>query len=120
MGPFRDEYGAGSSPILFDGKVILNQDHDIDSFLLALDSASGKMVWRVARPDAVRSYSTPVIRTNAEGHAEILVAGALQLRLFAAHSQHQLRVISDRQSTRRLTSVLQRDANKLDRLVRRD
>ena len=78
LGPFRDEYGAGSSPIICDGKVILNQDHDIDSFLIALDSATGRVVWKVARPDAVRSYSTPVIWTQ-DGQREILVAGALQL-----------------------------------------
>src|SRR5437016_4955533 len=36
LGPFRDEYGAGSSPVLVGGKVILNQDHDVDSFLIAL------------------------------------------------------------------------------------
>src|SRR5579872_2109754 len=46
-GPFRDEYGAGSSPILFGGNVILNQDHDIDSFLLAVDGATGKPAWKI-------------------------------------------------------------------------
>jgi len=81
LGPFRDEYGAGSSPILFDGKLILNQDHDVDSFLMALDCATGKIVWKVARPDAVRSYSTPAIWTR-DGHPEILVAGALQLSAY--------------------------------------
>jgi len=82
MGPFRDEYGAGSSPIVFDGKVIINQDHDIDSFLIAVDCATGKAVWKVERPDAVRSYSTPVIRMNPQGHPELLVAGALQLTAY--------------------------------------
>jgi len=81
MGPFRDEYGAGSSPILFEGKVILNQDHDIDSFLIALDSATGRVLWKIARPDAVRSYATPSIWRH-EGHAEILVPGALQLSAY--------------------------------------
>jgi outer membrane protein assembly factor BamB len=82
MGPFRDEYGAGSSPIVFDGKLLLNQDHDIDSFLIAVDCATGKTMWKTAKPDAVRSYSTPVIWQNREGHPEILVAGALQLTAY--------------------------------------
>jgi len=81
LGPFRDEYGAGSSPIICDGKLILNQDHDIDSFLIALDCATGRSVWRVARPDAVRSYSTPIVWTQ-DGQREILVAGALQLSAY--------------------------------------
>lgn len=77
-GPFRDEYGAGSSPIVLEGKVILNQDHDIDSFLLAVDARTGRQIWKVPRPDAVRSYSTPV-PWNHEGRNELLVAGALEL-----------------------------------------
>jgi outer membrane protein assembly factor BamB len=80
-GPFRDEYGAGSSPILFDDKVIINQDHDIDSFLIAYDCETGHVVWKTARPDAVRSYSTPCIWTN-NGKPELLVAGALQLAAY--------------------------------------
>jgi outer membrane protein assembly factor BamB len=81
LGPFRDEYGAGSSPILLDGKVILNQDHDIDSFVVAVDCATGRIAWKTARPDAVRSYSTPSIWSQ-EGRTEILVAGALQLTAY--------------------------------------
>jgi hypothetical protein len=77
-GPFRDEYGAGSSPILFDGKIILNEDHDVDSFLLAIDAATGKPLWKTPRPDAVRSYSTPVVWSH-NGRNELLVAGALEL-----------------------------------------
>jgi outer membrane protein assembly factor BamB len=78
MGPFRDEYGAGSSPILLGDKVIVNQDHDTDSFLAAFDRASGRQLWKVARPDAVRSYATPTIWTH-DGRSEVLVAGALRL-----------------------------------------
>jgi outer membrane protein assembly factor BamB len=77
-GPFQDEYGAGSSPILCDGNVILNQDHDKDSFLLAVDAASGRQVWKEPRPDAVRSYSTPVVWLQG-GRPQLLVAGALEL-----------------------------------------
>jgi outer membrane protein assembly factor BamB len=77
-GPFQDEYGAGSSPILLDDKVILNQDHDVDSFLMAVDAATGKPLWRTPRPDAVRSYSTPVVWSQ-NGRQELLVAGALEL-----------------------------------------
>ncbi len=81
LGPFRDEYGAGSSPIVFEDKVILAQDHDIDSFVAAFDCASGRVLWRTTRPDAVRSYSTPAVWTQ-EGRPEILVAGALQLSAY--------------------------------------
>jgi len=81
MGPFQDEYGAGSSPMLFDGKVIINQDHDLNSFLMAIDATTGKQVWKTPRPDAVRSYSTPVVWQQG-GRPELLVAGALQLAAY--------------------------------------
>jgi outer membrane protein assembly factor BamB len=78
MGPFQDEFGSGSSPLLVDGKVIVSQDHDIDSFVMAIDARTGKKIWRTSRPDAVRSYSSPALWVH-EGHKEILVPGALQL-----------------------------------------
>ena len=78
LGPFRDEYGASSSPMLIDDKVVLCEDHDIDSFLIAIDARTGKMAWKTPRPDAVRSYATPVAWTN-NGRKQLLVAGALEL-----------------------------------------
>jgi outer membrane protein assembly factor BamB len=81
LGPFRDEYGAGSSPILVGDSLILNQDHDTDSFLAAYDRFTGRQQWRVARPDAVRSYSTPALWTQ-DGRTELLVAGALRLTAY--------------------------------------
>jgi len=78
LGPFQDEYGAGSSPVIIDDKVVLCQDHDTESFLIAVNRLTGKVVWKVARPDAVRSYSTPVIWAR-NGHSELLIAGALEL-----------------------------------------
>jgi outer membrane protein assembly factor BamB len=81
MGPFRDEYGAGSSPILVEDKVIINEDHDTDSFLAAFDRATGHRLWRTSRPDAVRSYSTPAVWVH-EGRLELLAAGALRLTAY--------------------------------------
>lgn len=78
MGPFQDEFGASSSPVLIGDKVILNEDHDVDSFLIALDQKTGEVAWKTPRPDATRSYSTPVVFDN-HGRTEILVAGSRQL-----------------------------------------
>src|SRR5438874_1150440 len=89
MGPFRDEYGAGSSPILIDDKVILSQDHDIDSFVAAVERSSGKTLWKTARPDAVRSYSTPVVWAR-NGRKELLVAGALELASYDPQTGQKL------------------------------
>ncbi|MCS1408531.1 MAG: hypothetical protein M2R45_01707 [Verrucomicrobia subdivision 3 bacterium] len=60
MGPFQDEFGAGSSPVIIDGKIIVKQDHDTDSFLATINPRDGTIIWKTDRPTAVRSYSTPV------------------------------------------------------------
>jgi len=78
MGPFQDEFGAASSPILADGKVILNEDHDMDSFLIAIDQQTGETVWKVDRSEFTRSYATPAFLSH-DGKNEIVVAGAVEL-----------------------------------------
>ena len=89
LGPFQDEYGASSSPVLIDGKLILCEDHDLNSFLIALDARTGRTLWKVPRPDAVRSYSTPAVWTQ-DGRKELLVAGALQLAAYAVDTGEKL------------------------------
>lgn len=85
MGPFQDEFGASSSPILVDGLVILNEDHDVDSFLIALDAATGDVVWKTEREGFTRSYATPIV-WRGEGQTQILVSGALQLVAYEAQT----------------------------------
>jgi len=81
MGPFQDEFGAASSPVLVDDKVILNEDHDVNSFLIAVNKYTGKTEWMTPRTGFTRSYSTPVIWDTKEGK-QIVVAGALRLTAY--------------------------------------
>ena len=78
LGPFQDEFGANSSPVLAGELLILNEDHDIDSYLVAVDRKTGKKVWRTAREGFTRSYSTPVIRA-VDGIDQVIVAGSRRL-----------------------------------------
>jgi outer membrane protein assembly factor BamB len=89
LGPFQDEYGAPSSPIIVDDKVILNQDHDVDNALYAFHRVDGRIVWQIPRDDFTRSYSTPaVLRRN--GRSEIVVAGSLQLAAYDSERGEKL------------------------------
>src|SRR5437016_2756916 len=72
LGPFQDEFGSGSSPILVDGKLLLNEDHDLNSFLMAIDPATGKTLWQTSRAGATRSYSTPIV-WNVGGRKLVIV-----------------------------------------------
>jgi outer membrane protein assembly factor BamB len=78
MGPFNNDFGAGSSPILIDDRVILCQDHDTDSFLEAFDKRTGETLWRTDRSEFPRNYCTPVI-WEVDGKKQIVVAATLRV-----------------------------------------
>ena len=77
-----NEFGEGSSPVLHGELLILNWDHEGDSFLVALDKASGKERWRTPRPKGT-SWSTPLV-VRAGQSDEIVVAGARTIAYDAA------------------------------------
>ena len=81
MGPFQDEFGASSSPILVDDFVILNEDHDVECQLMAFDRLTGQPRWTAPRDDHTRSYSTPVLFETSEERS-LLVAGSLRLTAY--------------------------------------
>jgi outer membrane protein assembly factor BamB len=78
LGPFKNDLGAGSSPLLAGHLVILNQDHDIDSFLLAVDKRSGKVVWKVPRDEFWVGYASPFL-WEVKGEKQLVVAGSLRV-----------------------------------------
>ncbi len=90
LGPFNNQNGHGSSPILFEDSVVLLCDQDTDSYLLAADKKTGKVKWKVERPDVTRSYSTPAVFKPARGPAELIVPGAYQLTSYNARTGEKL------------------------------
>lgn len=78
MGPFKSEFGAASSPLLVDGRVILNEDHDSDSFLAAYDIRTGKQLWRTDRSEFPVGYASPVV-WELGGKKQIVQAGTLRI-----------------------------------------
>jgi outer membrane protein assembly factor BamB len=67
------QWGFGSSPVIHDGRVIVQCDVQKDSFLAALSLDTGADVWRTPRTD-VPSWSTPLVHRSA-GRAQIVVNG---------------------------------------------
>ncbi len=74
LGPFNNQNGHGSSPIVAGDLVVLICDQDTDSYLLAVDKKSGKVRWKVDRPGITRGYSTPVL-----WRGQLIVTGAYEL-----------------------------------------
>jgi outer membrane protein assembly factor BamB len=81
MGPFQDEFGASSSPVLVDDLLVLSEDHDVDCFLIAINPANGKTVWKTPRKGQTRSYSTPIVWKSGKERV-LVVAGALKMTAY--------------------------------------
>ena len=73
-GPFSSMHGFCSSPLLFKDKVIINGDHDGDSYILALNRTDGKTIWKIPRENHTRSYCVPIIRELA-GKTQMVLSG---------------------------------------------
>jgi outer membrane protein assembly factor BamB len=89
LGEFKGNHGSGHSPVLYQDKVILANDQDGNSHVIALDTASGADVWKVARPPFRTCYSTPFL-LEREGHAtELIVASTAGISAYDPDTGHQ-------------------------------
>ena len=66
--PFKLQWGAGSSPVLYKDSLILQCDHEPAAYLLALDRKTGKTLWKTDRGTGLRGYSTPLLVAVGERH----------------------------------------------------
>ena len=73
-GRFSSVHGYCSCPVLFGDMVIVNGDHDGDSYLVALNKNTGNTVWKVPRENKTRSYSTPLVR-EIDGRLQMILCG---------------------------------------------
>jgi outer membrane protein assembly factor BamB len=79
LGPFNIFYGFGASPILVDGLLILPVDQDTGSYLLAVDTKSGKTRYKVDRPGVISGYSTPTVYQPKDGPKQVIIPESFQL-----------------------------------------
>jgi outer membrane protein assembly factor BamB len=67
------QWEFSSSPVIHDGRVIIQADVQKGSFLAAFDVATGKELWRTPRHD-VPTFSTPTIH-QVGGRTQVLING---------------------------------------------
>jgi len=60
------EWGPASSPIIWNGLVILQCDTQADSFVLALNADTGETVWKTERNE-LPSWGTPTVAMTSAG-----------------------------------------------------
>ncbi len=76
LGAFRtgNDFGTGSSLALHAGIVFVQCDNEEDSFVCALDTKTGEVVWRDDR-DSKTSWSSPVVWKN-KVRTELITCGS--------------------------------------------
>jgi outer membrane protein assembly factor BamB len=79
LGPFKAQHGLGASPVVHDGKLIVTNDQDGESFVVALDVKTGKQVWKCPRrnTDQSTAYGTPTILERKGLPTQILTTSAV-------------------------------------------
>jgi outer membrane protein assembly factor BamB len=77
---FADVGESGSSPVLYDNRLIVVWDHQGESFVVALDARTGTELWRVRREE-VDSWATPLVVTH-EGRAQVVTAAEKRIRSY--------------------------------------
>ena len=70
----RNEFGEGSTPVLFGNTLVIVWDHiKGPSFIVALDKRTGKELWRTSR-DEIDTWATPLVVPVGGRHQVIVPA----------------------------------------------
>lgn len=82
LGNMRTRYGWGeaTSPVVHGESVIINWDHEDQSFITALDAKSGDTRWKVER-DEPSSWATPLV-VSYKGRTQVIANGTNRVRSY--------------------------------------
>jgi len=61
LGPYPSEHGFGASATVWSDRLIIPIEHDGPSAVVALDTKTGRELWRLPRGTAKTAYSTPLV-----------------------------------------------------------
>ncbi len=73
-------FGEGSSPALHGNTLVVNWDHEGQSFIVALDKRTGKELWKADR-DEQTSWATPLVVIH-EGQPQVIVPATNRVRSY--------------------------------------
>lgn len=76
----RFGFGEGTSPVVHGNSLVINWDHEGESFITCLDARSGKEKWRVDR-DEPTTWNTPLI-VEHKGVTQVIVNGTNRARSY--------------------------------------
>jgi outer membrane protein assembly factor BamB len=74
-------FGEGAWPTLEGNTLLLLFDHEGASFLVALEKATGRELWRTLRPDGRTNWSGPVVISHV-GRKQIIVSASRKVHSY--------------------------------------
>lgn len=73
LGSFNSEHGHGASPLLYEGKLIVQNDQIDEGSIVAIDVKSGKIAWKLPRrANEKSSFSSPCLLERKGKAPELL------------------------------------------------
>jgi len=76
----RMEFGEGSSPTLYKNRLVINWDHEGQSFIVVLDAATGEEIWKKNR-DERTSWMTPLV-VEVAGRMQVITSATNRVRSY--------------------------------------
>jgi outer membrane protein assembly factor BamB len=73
-------FGEGSSPALHGDRLVINWDHEGESFIVAFDTRTGKEIWRTPRQERT-SWATPLVVEHGGG-AQVITSATSKVRSY--------------------------------------
>ncbi len=91
---YEPKHGNGGSPVLFSGKLILSCDGNDSQFVVALDTKTGKVVWKTDRRidknrDSQFAFGTPLV-IHAAGKDQLISQGSGVVNSFDPKTGNEL------------------------------
>ncbi len=68
----KRSFGEGSSPALYNDRIVIQWDDEVDSKIIVLDANTGKDVW-VKKHDEATSWTSPIV-VDFEGKTQLIVS----------------------------------------------
>ena len=90
LGPFNNIYGMGASPVIFGDLLVLACDQSLGSYLMAVEKRTGRVRWKVDRPEAKSGHSTPILWRGPDGRDQIILPGSFLLTSYDAATGKKL------------------------------
>ena len=75
-----NSFGEGTSPVIVGDSLVVNWDHQGDSFLYCLDAKTGEIRWKVPR-DQQTTWATPLV-VEHKGRTQVIINGSKRTRSY--------------------------------------